>query len=204
MLMRTPTRWARPKLLRPPGFLLRAGLSSPPRCRSAATGIHELKHDFFRIIAHKDGDRVHLWSRNGRDRSGDFVAIADAVRALPASRIVLDGEAVAHCLDGLPDFHRLLSNDGQATACLYAFDMLWHQTQDLRGVELIGRRRMLQKALKKAGPALRFSEHMASDAGEAMFCHACAMGLEGIVSKRHKSGACLHWVKVKNPAYERR
>ena len=29
------------------------------------------------------------------------------------------------------------------------------EAQDLRGVELIGRRRMLHKALKKAGPALR-------------------------------------------------
>ena len=116
---------------------------------------------------------MHLWSRNGRDRSGDFVAIADAVRALPASRIVLDGEAVAHCLDGLPGFHRLLSGDGQASACLYAFDLLWLEAQDLRGVELIGRRRMLHKALKKAGPALRFSEHLDGDEGEAMFRHAC-------------------------------
>jgi len=34
---------------------------------------------------------------------------------------MLDGEAVAHCLDGLPHFHKLLSGDGQSTACLYAF-----------------------------------------------------------------------------------
>ena len=52
-----------------------------------------------RIIAHKEGDQVHLWSRNGRDRSDDFVAIAEALRALPFSRVMLDGEAVAHCLD---------------------------------------------------------------------------------------------------------
>ena len=51
--------------------------------------------------------------------------------------------------------------------------------QDLRGVELIGRRRMLQKALKRAGPALRFSEHMEGADGEAMFRHACALGLRG-------------------------
>jgi ATP-dependent DNA ligase len=41
-----------------------------------------------------------------------------------------------------------------------------------------------------------------------MFRHACAMGLEGIISKRadgrYKSGRCLSWVKVKNPNYERR
>jgi class 3 adenylate cyclase len=30
--------------------------------------IPELKHDGFRIVVHKDGDRVHLWSRNGRER----------------------------------------------------------------------------------------------------------------------------------------
>ena len=28
-----------------------------------------------------------------------FVAIAEALRALPFSRVMLDGEAVAHCLD---------------------------------------------------------------------------------------------------------
>src|SRR3954453_18356421 len=118
------------------------------------------------------------------------------------------GEAVTHCLEGLPHFHKLMTGDGQSTACLYAFDLIWLEAQDLRGVELIGRRRMLQKPLKKAGPALRFSEHMAASEGEAMFRHACGMGLEGIVSKRvtsrYKSGACLAWVKVKNPAYERR
>jgi bifunctional non-homologous end joining protein LigD len=91
MLMRTAYRWARPKLVRPPGFILPC---QPVLATKVPTGdgwLHELKHDGFRIIAHKDGGRVHLWSRNGRDRTGDFVAIADAVRALPASRIVLDG-----------------------------------------------------------------------------------------------------------------
>jgi bifunctional non-homologous end joining protein LigD len=112
-----------------------------------------------------------------------LVAIAEAMQALPLKRVMLDGEAVSHCLDGLPDFHRLLG-DGQATACFYAFDLLWLEAQDVRGVELIGRRRMLQKALRKAGPVLRISEHLSTEQGEAMFRHACAMGLEGIVSKR--------------------
>ena len=91
---------------------------------------------------------------------------------------MLDGEAVAHCLDGLPDFHRLLAGrpgDGLPLR----LRPLWLEAQDLRGVELIGRRRMLQKALKKAGPALRFSEHMAGADGEAMFRHACAHGARG-------------------------
>ena len=44
--------------------------------------------------------------------------------------------------------------------------------------------------------------------GERMFRHACALGLEGIVSKRldkpYVSGRCWSWAKVKNPGYERR
>jgi bifunctional non-homologous end joining protein LigD len=150
---------------------------------------------------------VRLWSRNGRDWSAEFVAITAPVRALPFKRIMIDGEAVAHCLDGLPDFHGLLG-DGQASACLYAFDLLLLETQDVRGIELIGRRRILQKALRKAAEALRFSEHLEGADGPAMYRHACRMGLEGIVSKRldsrYRSGRCASWRKVKNPAYERR
>ena len=63
-----------------------------------------------------------------RDWSAEFVAITADVRALPFRRIMLDGEAVTHCLEGLPDFHRLMSRDGQASACLYFFDLLWLET----------------------------------------------------------------------------
>ena len=115
---------------------------------------------------------------------------------------------MAHCSEGLSDFYGILGSDGQASACLYAFDLLHLESQDLREVELIGRRRILQKALKKAGPALIFPEHLDGPEGEAMFRHVCDMGLEGIISKRvdraYASGRCRHWLKVKNPAYERR
>ena len=58
---------------------------------------------------------------------------------------------------------------------------------------------MLQKALKKGGPVLRFSD-LSAEHGEAMYRHACTVGLEGIISKklsRYKSGACRSWLKVK-------
>jgi len=72
----------------------------------------------------------------------------------------------------------------QRTACLYAFDLLHLRATDLRPVELVGRRAMLKKLMRKAGPVLIFSEHMDAADGERMFRHACALGLEGIVSKR--------------------
>ena len=62
-----------------------------------------------------------------------------------------------------------------------------------RPVELVGRRAMLKKLIRRAAPVLIFSEHMDAADGERMFRHACAMGLEGIVSKRvasrYKSGS---------------
>jgi ATP-dependent DNA ligase len=44
--------------------------------------------------------------------------------------------------------------------------------------------------------------------GAIVFDHACKLGLEGIVSKRpggaYASGRYRNWLKVKNPAFERR
>jgi ATP-dependent DNA ligase len=44
--------------------------------------------------------------------------------------------------------------------------------------------------------------------GAAIFKHACAMGLEGIISKRlgsrYVSGRTRAWLKAKNPNFERR
>jgi hypothetical protein len=96
ILMRTPTRWAWPKRLRPPGFIVPC---QPILARAVPAGdgwLHELKHDGFRIIVPKDGDDVRLWSRNGRDLSVEFVAITAAVLA----RSPATGEAVAHCPNG--------------------------------------------------------------------------------------------------------
>jgi bifunctional non-homologous end joining protein LigD len=66
---------------------------------------------------------------------------------------------------------------------------------------------LLRKYLKGAEPALLYSEHMEGEEGEAMFRHACRLGLEGIVSKRatsrYKSGRCDAWRRVKNQDYER-
>jgi len=87
----------------------------------------------------------------------------------------------------VPDFNALLGRHGCATACFYAFDLLHLGADDLRLLELRERRALLRAQLRKAPPALIYSEHMDGEHGEAMFRHACAMGLEGIISKRVES-----------------
>jgi bifunctional non-homologous end joining protein LigD len=204
MLMRSPLARERK---RPAGFILPCAptlLETPP---AGPRWIHEIKHDGFRIVARKDGDRVRLWSRNGRDWTGDLVAIAAALRRLGAEQLVLDGEAVAHCSEGLPDFHSLLSLDGAAGACLFAFDLLMLAGEDLRRLPLEERKAWLARLLRKAPAAVRLVEHLDGE-GPEIYRHACALGLEGIVSKRrdlgYKSGRSHSWVKVRNPAYVRR
>jgi bifunctional non-homologous end joining protein LigD len=151
MLMRSPLARDR---RRPPGFIPPCQAVLADRVPTSAGWIHELKHDGFRILVRKEGADVRMWSRNGRDWSAEFCAIMAALHELPGS-FVIDGEAVAHCPEGMPDFHRLLRGDGQRSACLYVFDLLHLNVTDLRRTELIGRRAMLRKLLRKAGPPRR-------------------------------------------------
>ena len=103
---------------RPAGFIKPCQPSLSEKPPSGPLWLHEIKHDGYRIIACKSGDQVRLWSRNGRDWSREFLAVTEALRALRAEEIVLDGEAMAHCKDGLPDFHALRSEGGGAApAC---------------------------------------------------------------------------------------
>jgi bifunctional non-homologous end joining protein LigD len=40
--------------------------------RRGGAWLHEIKHDGFRVIARKDGNRVRLFTRNGRDFTHRF------------------------------------------------------------------------------------------------------------------------------------
>lgn len=60
----------------------------------------EVKLDGIRIQAHKDGEKVLLATRSLEDITDRLPEVAEIVRALPARRLVLDGEALALGPDG--------------------------------------------------------------------------------------------------------
>ena len=94
---------------RPAGFIKPC---QPVLARQIPTGpewIHELKWDGYRIIAHREGGSVRLWSRSGRNWADAFPSIIAAIKRLPVESIVMDGEAVCLLEDGRPDFHALRS-----------------------------------------------------------------------------------------------
>jgi ATP-dependent DNA ligase len=54
---------------------------------------HEIKHDGYRLMAHRDAVGARLLTRNGIDWSYRFPLIAQAVGALRARSCLIDGEA---------------------------------------------------------------------------------------------------------------
>jgi DNA ligase-1 len=62
----------------------------------------ELKLDGARVQAHKAGDEVRLYSRTLRDVTPAAPEIVEAIRALPARELILDGEVIALRPDETP------------------------------------------------------------------------------------------------------
>jgi bifunctional non-homologous end joining protein LigD len=74
---------------------------------------------------------------------------------------------------------------------------------DLRQKPLEHRKDKLADLLDCADDGIAFNTHFAGD-GAAIFKHACALGCEGIVSKRlgsaYRAGRVDCWLKIKSPA----
>jgi bifunctional non-homologous end joining protein LigD len=149
--------------------------------------------------------RVRLYSRPGNDLTRQFPLVVEALARLRSRSCIIDGEAVA-CDEktGIACFDRLQHHRVDETVFLYAFDLIELGGDDLRREPLEVRKATLASVLAKAGPGIRFNEHLDYDDGAAVFQHACKMGLEGIVSKRkdslYRSGRSPDWLKMKNPA----
>jgi ATP-dependent DNA ligase len=192
--------------LRPAAFI---GPCIPTVAATPPTGpawVHEIKHDGYRLMVWRDGDRVRLFTRRGFDWTDRYPRIVHAASRLPVTRFLIDGEAVVCGEDGVTDFARLHSREHDSSVFLYAFDLLAVDGTDLRHERLDDRRATLGEQITTPGKleaaGIRLSESLDGD-GETMFRHACKLGLEGIVSKRrdapYRSGRSKTWLKVKNP-----
>ena len=192
---------------RPTGFIEPC---LPTLARTVPSGpqwVHEIKHDGYRFICRRDGDRVRVFSRRGNDYTDRVPLIAAALAKLRVKSVTLDGEGVVCRSDGVSDFDRpraAVGRMGSRDAFLYAFDLLELDGYDLRCEHWDVRRQTLTRLLRKARNGIRLSEHLVVTDGNTLFRHACAMGLEGIVAKRrdrpYRSGRSPDRIKVKNPA----
>ena len=147
--------------------------------------------------------RVRLITRNGYDFSERFPLIVAAVEALPAESCVVDGEAIACDERGLSVFEMIRWRQHDNGVSLCAFDLLELDGEDLRREPIEVRKATLKGLLRRARPGIAFNRHFEVD-GTVVYEQACALGCEGIVSKRlgspYRSGRADCWIKVKNPA----
>jgi len=172
----------------------------------------EYKVDGARIQVHKSGDDVRVFSRRLNEVTGAVPELVEAVRALPARELILDGEAVALRPGGTPhpfqitmrrfgrklDVERLLR---ELPLTPFFFDLLYLDGAALLDEPLAGRAAALSEAV---GPALvmpRIVTGSATQASEFLRA-ALARGHEGIMAKDleapYEAGRRgSRWLKVK-------
>jgi len=65
------------------------------------------------------------------------------------------------------------------------------------------RKTNLARVLARRSEGIFLAPFEAGEIGPDLFCHACKLGLEPLVSKHrgrtYRGGPSKHWVKVKNP-----
>lgn len=192
-------RLAQPEFIEP---CLATAAASPP---GGDDFVHEIKFDGYRLQPVLTDGAVVIRTRRGLDWTDRFPALAAAIAALPAKSAIFDGEAVVEDGAGIADFARLqeaLKAGRPETVLLYLFDLLCLDGYDLRAAPLGERKALLEQILGQApknGP-LRYSAHFTADGG-TLLGHVCALGAEGVVSKRidrpYHSGRSRDWFKAK-------
>src|SRR5256885_639978 len=166
---------------------------------------HEIKFDGYRMQLRVEAGEVTLKTRKGVDWTDKFGAIAKEATGL--RDVLIDGEIVALDQNGAPDFSTLQAaiSDGKTDELIFfAFDLLFAEREDLRGLPLGERKARLRQLLearpKGKAKSIRYVEHFESG-GDAILKSACKLSLEGIVSKKlsapYRSGRSGSWTKAK-------
>ncbi|MBD3942470.1 ATP-dependent DNA ligase [Microbacterium sp. NEAU-LLC] len=147
----------------------------------------EYKLDGARIQVHRDGDEVHVYTRSLAEITHRVPEIVDAVRELPAERVILDGETLTLDEDGAPrpfqDTMARFGSETEAAAVLrpWFFDILHLDGDDLIDAPLSTR---LDALARVAGEA-RMPGIITDDpaVAEEFSREALAAGHEGVMVK---------------------
>jgi DNA ligase D-like protein (predicted ligase) len=170
--------------------------------------VYERKLDGQRVLAVRNGDRVRLYSRTGRDVTAAFPEVAESLAAQAVGEFVVDGEVVA--FEGSrTSFARLQPrihvNDAARArrtgipVWYYVFDVLEAEGEDLRGLPLLERKRRLRTLLHWGDP-LRSTPHRVTGSDD-WFARICGKGWEGLIAKEanapYPAGRSKSWLKFK-------
>jgi DNA ligase 1 len=189
------------------GFTLQVGRGLEPMLASTAatvtealetsTGgdggvVVEAKLDGARVQVHRDGPAVRIFTRNLNDVTDRMPEVVAAVRGLPVTSMVLDGEALALDEDGRPHrFQDTMARLGRGRGdevvpdlplSVRFFDVLHADGTDVLDLPLADRLRVLGEVVP---PELRVDQLATTDAGaaESFLQRTLAAGHEGVMVK---------------------
>jgi bifunctional non-homologous end joining protein LigD len=173
--------------------------------------LFEIKWDGYRAVAFIVDGRVRFVSRNQNDLTGQYPELDTLSKFIKAGRAIIDGEIVALDDEGRPSFSLMQQRTGfrpgksrlpgrqGVPVIYYAFDLLYLDDFDLRGVPLERRKQLLEERITK-GDVVQFSDHYA-EKGIALYDAARQKGLEGILAKKRDSlyveTRSREWLKIK-------
>lgn len=172
----------------------------------------EWKLDGARIQVHRQDDRLAVYTRNLNDVTAAVPEIVEAVMALPARELILDGEAIALAPDGRPQpfqvtmrrFGRRLDVErlrGEMPLAAFFFDILLHDGSSVLDEPLSQRLLRLDEVIPQS---LRVPRIVTDDPEEAARFQrdALSRGHEGVMVKSLSASYAAGrrgsaWLKVK-------
>jgi DNA ligase-1 len=173
----------------------------------------EFKMDGARVQVHKSGEEVMVYSRALNDVSAAVPEVVEAVRALPAHDLILDGEVLSLMPDGRPQpfqvtmrrFGRKL--DVERMRAELPMTPFWFDLLYLNGGSLLDEPQARRfAALRELAPQALIANTIASTAaaGDEFFEQSLSRGHEGVMAKAidaaYAAGARgQSWLKIKRP-----
>ena len=145
----------------------------------------EFKLDGIRIQIHRRGDEVRIYTRNLNEITESLPGIVAAVRGLPVTQAVFDGEALWMTGDGPASFQDTVSQIDRdappAGIVTFLFDLLHIDGEDLLDSPLHER----AARLDAIAPRLRIPGVVTADPaeGQRMLDESLRIGHEGVVIK---------------------
>jgi bifunctional non-homologous end joining protein LigD len=139
-------------------------------------------HDGFRSLAYIADGCCSLGSSRRTNYYERFYPLKTALAQLKVTDAILDGELV--CLDdeGRDRWNLLLRR--RAEPVFYAFDLLWLNGKDLRGLPLVERKIQLRKLIGKSDcERIIYTQHIEM-CGCVLYRTICKKDLEGIICKK--------------------
>lgn len=159
---------------------------------------YEPKWDGFRAIVFRDGDAVHLCSRNGQPLERYFPDVVDGLKKSLPERIVVDGEIILPGPSGLdfdslqqrihPAASRIKRLSEETPAGFVAFDCLALGDDDLREKGTLERREVLLKHFQGHGSFFVTPHTMRVDEAKRWFDEFEGAGCDGVIARRSELG----------------